>query len=101
MRLTLNDDEVTKLLTLLQQLDFNLYNTINNQVKTDRSKDKSKKVQSIKEATKARERVAKAKILNAINVLRLEDRALTTYSIAKESGCSYNTVKKYQEVGKW
>ncbi len=95
MRITLNDDEVTKLLNIIQSIDAELYNAIYNQYEADKSKDKSKKQQSIKEATKSRERIAKAKIINAMNLLRLESKELTAYAIAKESGCSYNTVKKY------
>lgn len=95
MRLTLSDAEVTKLLNIIQLVDTELYNVINNQYKADRSKDKSKKRQSIQEATKKREMVAKEKIQNAINLLRIESRNITAYAIAKQSGCSYNTVKKY------
>ncbi len=50
---------------------------------------------TIQEATKKREMVAKEKIQNAINLLRIESRNITAYAIAKQSGCSYNTVKKY------
>ena len=97
MRITLNDDEVTKLLNIIQSIDAELYNAIYNQYEADKSKDKSKKQQSIKEATKSRERIAKAKIINAKNMLMLECKELTTYAISKVSGCSYNTVKKYQQ----
>lgn len=100
MRLTLNDDEVTKLLNIIQSIDTELYNVINAQYKADISKDKSKKQSSIQEATKARERIAKEKINNAINLLRIENKNITAYAIAKKSGCSYNTVKKYYKGGK-
>lgn len=100
MRLTLNDDEVTKLLNIIQTIDTELYNVINTQYKADISKDKSKKQSSIKEATKKRERIAKDKIINAINLLRIENKNITAYAIAKKSGCSYNTVKKYYKGGK-
>ena len=99
MRLTLNDDEVTKLLNIIQSIDAELYNAIYNQYEADTIKDKSKKQLSIQEATKQRTATAKAKINNAINLLRIESRALTPYAIAKESGCSYNTVKKYLSKG--
>lgn len=99
MRLTLNNDEVTKLLNIIQSIDDELYNAIYNQYEADISKDITKKQLSIQEATKKREQTAKAKIINAINILRLEDKEITAYAIAKESGCSYNTVKKYQSKG--
>jgi hypothetical protein len=97
MRITLNADEVTKLLNIIQSIDTELYGAIYNQYKADTSKDKSKKRQSIQEATKKREQTAKAKIINAINILKIESREITAYAIAKESGCSYNTVKKYYD----
>ena len=95
MRLTLNDTEITKLLNIIMPIDAELHNTILKQYTDDRSKDKSKKIQSIQEATKKREHTAKTKINNAINLLRMENKELTPYAISKASGCSYNTVKKY------
>lgn len=95
MRLTLNDDEVLELMRVIAKVNYPLYTKIKEQYEADRSKDITKKQSSIQEATKHREHTAKAKIINAINILRLEDKDITTYAIAKESGCSYNTVKKY------
>lgn len=46
-------------------------------------------------ATKVRSDRAKEKIQNAINLLQLENKAITHYSIAKTAEVSYNTVKKY------
>jgi len=46
-------------------------------------------------ATKARTSKAKKKIQNAINILRMEDKKITYYAIAKTAGVSYLTVKKY------
>ena len=48
-----------------------------------------------KKATKVRTEKAKDKINNAINLLRLENKTITHYSIAQTSGVSYNTVKKH------
>lgn len=48
-----------------------------------------------KKATKVRSEKAKEKIQNAINLLHLENKAITHYSIAQTSGVSYNTVKKH------
>ena len=58
-------------------------------------------------ATATREQKAKEKIQNAINLLRMENKNLSNYAIAKTSGCSINTVKKYrnfinsQRSSKW
>ncbi len=99
MRLTLNDDEVLQLMKAISKINFKLYEKIQAQYNEDISRDITKKQSSIKEATKTRERVAKDKIINAINLLRIEDKPLTAYQVAKESGCSYNTVKKYYKGG--
>ena len=48
-----------------------------------------------KKATKVRSDKAKEKIQNAINLLHLENKAITHYSISQASGVSYNTVKKH------
>ena len=46
-------------------------------------------------ATKVRTDKAKEKIQNAINLLQLENKNITHYSIATTSGVSFNTVKKH------
>ena len=60
---------------------------------------KRKNSDAVKEATaKAtakRTAEAKEKIQNAINLLRMENKKITHYSIAKIAGVSYVTVKKY------
>ena len=48
-----------------------------------------------KKATESRVKKAKEKIQNAINLLQLENKAITHYSISKTAGVSFNTVKKY------
>jgi len=54
-----------------------------------------KKVIACDTATEARTAKAKKKIQNAINILRMENKKLTHYSIAKTAKVSYVTVKKY------
>lgn len=95
MRLTLNDDEVLQLIKLTSTLP-ELQRTLKTQFEAHHSQDKSKKIQSITKARNERIRDTKEKILNAINLCRLENKPLTVYQVAKISGCSYNTVKKYQ-----
>ena len=53
------------------------------------------KANAAEKATKARTAKAKEKIQNAVNILRMEDKKITYYSIAKTAGVSYTTVKKY------
>ena len=95
MRLTLNDDEVQELMKAISKSNFKLYEKIQAQYNDDINRDITKKQDAMRSATIARERATKEKIINATNLLRIENRPLTAYSIAKESGCSYNTVKKY------
>ena len=55
----------------------------------------AKKSNSARTATKVRTQKAKEKIQNAINILRMENKKLTHYSISKQAEVSYLTVKKY------
>lgn len=54
-----------------------------------------KKSQAAQAATAQRTANAKAKIQNAINTLKLYNKPVTVYQVAKESGVSYSTAKKY------
>ena len=58
-------------------------------------KHSTKKYSAAVTATEARTAKAKKKIQNAINILRMENKKITHYSIAKVAGVSYITVKKY------
>lgn len=94
MRITLSSDEVLLLIGMTSSHPT-LQTTLKNQFEAHISQDKSKKVQSITKARNERVRATKEKILNAINILRLEDKEITAYAISKISKCSYNTAKKY------
>jgi len=50
---------------------------------------------AVAKATETRSKKAKAKIDNAINILRIEDKNITHYAIANIGNVSYSTVKKY------
>jgi len=52
-------------------------------------------IKATQKATEARTKRAKKKIDNAINILRMENKPITHYSISKIAEVSYNTVKKY------
>ena len=100
MRLTLNDDEVQELMKAISKSNYPLYSKIQIQYDDDINRDITKKQDAMKSATIARERATKEKIINAMNLLRMENKPLTAYQVAKESGCSYNTAKKYIQGGK-
>jgi len=55
----------------------------------------SLKRNATKKATYTRMDNAKEKIRNAIDLMNLLNQKITINSVAKESGVSYNTVKKY------
>ncbi len=56
------------------------------------------KVKAIAEARQARTRQTDEKIENALRLLVMEGREITTYSVAKMAKVSYNTVKRRQEL---
>jgi tagatose-1,6-bisphosphate aldolase len=67
-------------------------------LKARKSTDKVKSATEI--ATKKRSDNAKEKIQNAINLLKMENKKITYYSISKYANVSYNTVKKYIDLEK-
>ncbi len=54
-----------------------------------------KKVESAKRASKIKADKAREKVINAVNLLRLQGEEITPYKVAKTAGISYNTAKKY------
>lgn len=59
-------------------------------------RQKSEKVlQATQRATETRKTAVKAKIQNAINLLRIEGKEITPYRVAKTAGISFVTARKY------
>ena len=54
-----------------------------------------KKIESAKRASEIKAKRSKEKIINAVNLLRLQGEEITAYKVAKTAGISYNTAKKY------
>ena len=76
--------------------DIIMFNEIKEKVNSPKKIKRSvKKLMATESATEARTAKAKAKIQNAINILRMENKKITHYSISKVAGVSYLTVKKY------
>ena len=63
-----------------------------------KAKSTAKQQKSAQRATKVRSDRARAKIENAINLLRIENKDINCNSVAVLSGCSINTVRKYKEM---
>ena len=85
-----------KLIKLYDEDDLIMLNELKEIINNPKKiKHSSKKYIAALEATEARTAKAKKKIQNAINILRMENKKLTHYSIAKTAKVSYLTVKKY------
>jgi len=54
-----------------------------------------KKIESAKRASKIKADRTKEKVINAVNLLRLQGEEITIYKVAKIANVSYNTAKKY------
>jgi hypothetical protein len=57
----------------------------------------AKQLEAAKKATEARKEKARRKIEAAVNQLRLENRPITMYAVAKVGRVSPNTVRKYRD----
>ena len=51
--------------------------------------------EGINKARQARQAKTKEKVQNAINLLRIENKEITAYKVAKVADISFNTAKKY------
>ena len=107
MRITINDDEAFLLTNAISKITMGHYDNltkkelivldrVSDKIEDERRRETSpKKKKAMLIATNARIEKAKKKIENAINILRMENRPITIYSVSKESGVSYNTASKY------
>ena len=94
-RLDLDLEEILNLKLLLEESSSSGLESILSKVDNIKIiKFSPEKQRAVQEATKARSKKAKDKIQNAINLLRLEGKKITHYSIAKVGQVSYNTVIK-------
>jgi len=56
-----------------------------------------KQLEAQKRARSENSRKAREKIENAVNLLRMQNKAINMNSVAVASGCSINTVRKYRD----
>ena len=106
-RLNLNLSELERLQEIFEDIkesdkydnyyfDLESFKSLDEMIKNPKEiKCSGSKILAAERATEARTKKAKANIGNAIDILRLECKKITHYSIAKVSKVSYNTVKKY------
>ena len=85
-------NELKKAINLSEIESDDLINKLNNPLIIHKTKGKLKAIQK---ATNKRSEIAKNKILNAINLLRLENMPISYANIQKRSGVGFNTIKKY------
>ena len=60
--------------------------------------DISGKVVATKKANEKKQETSRKKVENAINMLRIENKEITAYAVAKVAGISYNTASKYLKM---
>ena len=98
MRLKIKESIVTipdKLIKQLDELDVETANAINTLLNKGERVISENKKKSAKAALKVKVTRTKAKVQNAINLLRLQGKPINPYQVAKLSGVSYNTARKY------
>jgi len=104
MRITITSEEYVLLSILLQERiesdDWineeyvELKSNLHNQFLKSHAISTSKR-NATKKATYAREMKAKKKIENAVNLLRIEGKKITAYTVAKRAEVSFVTARKY------
>ena len=99
MRVTLDFDEANELMVMITDemaAKNPLLRSVRQKLHEENIKPvpKSKKM-ATRAATRKRQSEARKAIENAVNTLKLYGKDVTPYKVAKESGVSYNTAKKY------
>lgn len=97
MRISISKKEAEQIINLIASKEElqELKVKIESEIKKEPS---LKLVNASKKATQTRVNQAKEKIVNAINLMRLEQRKININAVAREAKVSYNTVKKYEEL---
>lgn len=110
MRITINENQAALLIEAISKITMGHYDNltkdelmtlykISDKIDDEQRREISpEKQKAMIKATNSRIQKAKSKIENAINLLRMENRPITIYSVSKESGVSYNTASKYSEL---
>jgi hypothetical protein len=100
-RLDLNLDEIRLLREIIANAkvdDYNLkdFNSLIEKIENPKIiKRSQKKTEAAWRVAAGKEDKSIEKIENAINILKLYNKKITIYGVAKEAGISYNTAKKH------
>lgn len=97
MRITISNNEFNALQKILAQNDMTLYNRINEEFQKSMQSRTKKKIKATIKANNIKKKRSKEAVQNAVNILRLENKSITVYSVAKTAEISYNTAKKYKD----
>ena len=103
MRIKIKNSVLTipdKLIEQIDQLDIETANAINTLIRKGERVISKKKQETAQKALKVKVSKTKEKVQNAINLLRLQSKPINAYQVAKLSGVSYNTVRKYLNQAK-
>ena len=96
MRITLDNEEVAAVIVALEASNFPQSSEIAAKIREQAMRPPHPAKQTATgKATEVKMQRAKEAITNAVNLMRLEGRKITAYSVAKRAGISYNTAKKY------
>ena len=98
MRIKIKSSVLTipdKLIEQIDQLDIETANAINTLIRKGERVISKKKQETAQKALKVKVSKTKEKVQNAINLLRLQSKPINAYQVAKLSGVSYNTARKY------
>ncbi|MDD2698813.1 MAG: hypothetical protein PHF17_08445 [Arcobacteraceae bacterium] len=99
MRITINEEDLQGIISFLKKHNKNEYVSIlESEFENNKSRDITNKQKSILEARKERTNKLKEKIENAMNLLRLENKEITAYSVSKVADISYNSARKYLDI---
>lgn len=99
MRITINEEDLQGIISFLKKHNNNEYVSIlESEFENNKSRDITNKQKSILEARKERTNKLKEKIENAMNLLRLENKEITAYSVSKVADISYNSARKYLDI---
>lgn len=101
MRLDLTQHEYLSLIrainksNLLEILLENEYDFLIEKLQSFKQIERGDKGIAVVKAREALQEQTKEKVQNAINLLRMEQKEITAYAVAKTAKISYNTAKKY------
>jgi len=94
MRITITDEEFTKLLELTR--DTELHNRLLEEQNKSLKSITTKKIESANRASEAKVERAKQQVIDAVEQMIQNNEKINISTVAKHSKLAYNTVKKYK-----